>query len=238
VGSGVQVGEYNTEEANKERLMPEVMFETNRLYIQMLGEQAIHFRAAAEATRGDSGRDLAGFVRAYDAARAVNVALDEMMREVDKWSLDARKASGILMDEMVDWVINLHHELDLVDSYDLEVPDDLAIERTAFRVEVEADADPLLLLGNAAAMFAWSLSQHGLLRIARAARDRENRFEQFAWCHSEFERTYRAVRERIEAGNIAEESVVTATAKYLAESAEALRSDVVNISELPAGAGV
>ena len=218
--------------------MTEVMFETNRLYIQMLGEQAIHFRAAAEATRGDSGRDLAGFVRAYDAARAVNVALDEVMREVDKWSLDARKASGILMDEMVDWVINLHHELDLVDSYDLEVPDDLAIERIPFRVEVEAAEDHLLLLGNAAAMFAWSLSQHGLLRIARAARDRENRFEQFAWCHSEFERTYRAVRERIEAGDIAEESVVTATAKYLAESAEALRSDVVNISELPAGAGV
>ena len=181
---------------------------------------------------------MAGFVRAYDAARAVNVALDEMMHEVDEWSPDARRASRILMDEMVDWVINLHHELDLVDSYDLEVPDDLAIEQTAFRVEVEADVDRLLLLGNAAAMFAWGLSQHGLLRIAREARERENRFEQFACCHAEFERTYGAVRERIEAGDIAEESVVATTAKYLAKSAEALRSDVVNISEQSAGAGV
>ena len=215
--------------------MTEVMFETNRRFIEMLGEQAIHFRAAAEATRRAGGRDLAGFVRAYDAARAVNVALDEMMREVDEWSPDARKASRILMDEMVDWVINLHHELDLVDSYDLEVPDDLAIERTVFRVEVEANADRLLLLGNAAAMIAWCLSQHGLLRIAREAHDRENRFEQFAWCHEEFERTYGAVRERIAAGDIAEDSVVAATAKYLAASAEALRSDVVNMSELPAG---
>ena len=157
------------------------------------------------------------------------------MREVDEWSPDARKASRILMDEMVDWVINLHHGLDLVDSYDLGVPDDLAIERTAFRVEVEANADRLLLLGNAAAMFAWSLSQHGLLRIAREARDRENRFEQFAWCHSEFERTYGAVRERIDAGHMAEGSVVATAAEYLAKSAEALRSDVVNMSELPAG---
>ena len=131
-------------------------------------------------------------------------------------------------------------ELDLVDSYDLKVPDDLAIERTGgFRVEVEADADALLLLGNAAAMFAWSwIDQHGLLRIAREARDRENRFEQFAWCHEEFERTYGAVRERIDAGHIAEGSVVATAAEYLAKSAEALRSDVVNMSELPAGEGV
>ena len=214
--------------------MTEVMFETNRLYIQMLGEQAIHFRAAAEATRGDRGRDLAGFVRAYDAARAVNVALDEVMRKLGSVSPDARKVSRCLMDEMVDWVINLYQELDLVACYDLKVSEDLSMERPG-GVDVDADADALLLLGNATAMFAWCWIDHLLLRTALDAYDRESRFGQFSWAHEEFEKTHGAIRERIEAGDIAEESVVATTAKYLAKSAEALRSDVVNMSEQTAG---
>ena len=218
--------------------MTEVMFGTNRLYIQMLGEQAIHFRAAAEATRGDRGRDLAGFVRAYDAARAVNVALDEVMRKLGSVSPDARKVSRCLMDEMVDWVINLYQELDLVDYYDLKVSEDLSMERPGgVDVDVDADADALLLLGNATAMFAWCWIDHLLLRTGSAS-DREERFGQFAWAHEEFEKTHGAIRERIDAGHIAEGSDVATAAEYLAKSAEALRSDVINMSEQTAGEGV
>ena len=214
-----------------------VMFETHRRFIEMLGEQAVHFAAAAEATRGDGGRDLAAFVRAYDAARAINVDLDAAMEQLGSWSRDARKVSRSLMDEMVDWVIHLHHELDLVDYYDLKVPEDLGIDRPA-RVAVDADADALLQLGNAAAMFAWCWIDHLLLRTHPGAHDREGRFKQFDWKYEEFQKEYGVIRRRVEAGDIAADSGVDVTAKYLANSAEALRSDVINMSELPAGARV
>ena len=217
--------------------MTRVMFETHRRFIELLGEQAIHFAAAAKATRGDAGRDLAGFVKAYDAARAVNVELGVVMQKQGSWSPDARKVSRSLMDEMVDWVINLYHELDLVDYYDLKVPEDLSMERPG-RVEVDADADALLQLGNAAAMFAWCWIDHLLLRTNPDTYDREQRFKQFDSSHDEFVVEYGAIRRRIEAGEIAAGSVVDSTAEYLARSVETLRSDVINLSELPAGEGV
>ena len=211
-----------------------VMFETNRRFIELLGEQAVHFAAAAEATSGESGRDLAGFVRAHDAARAVQISL----HEVDEVSPDARKASRTLMDAMIDWVVNLHDEVDLVDLHDLDVPEGLGIKRNRFRVGVNADSDSLLLLGNVAAMFAWCEIQHGILQmVADNAHNREVRLGEFATCHEWFEAEYAALTERINEGAIAEDSVVATTAKYLAASAEAMRSDVVNISEQYAGAG-
>ena len=209
----------------------EVMFETNRRFIELLGEQAIHFTAAAKATRGDGGRDLAAFVQAYDAARAINVSLDGVMHETGEWSPDARKVSLCLMDEMVDWVNNLYDELDLVDYYDLQVSEDLTIERAEGRVDVEVDADSLLLLGNETAMFAWCWIDHLLLRSCPNSYDRESRLGQFAWGHAEFERLHEVMTARIVSEGLAEESIEASTAKYLADSTEALRSDVAEMSE-------
>ena len=216
-----------------------VMFDTHRRFIELLGEQAVHFAAAAEATHGEGGRDLAGFVRAHDAARAVQVSLDEVMEETELfWPRerygrpDVRKASRTLMDAMVDWVVSIHHEVDLLDLHDLDVPEELGIKREKSRVGVDADADSLLLLGNVAAMFAWCEIQHGILRmVVDDARQREVRLGEFATCHEWFEEEHAALAEWVKAGHIAEDAVVAASAKYLAVTAEAMRSDVVNISE-------
>ena len=218
-----------------------VVFETHRRLIELLGEQAVHFAAAAEATRGAGSRDLPGFIRAYDAARAVQVKLNEEMEQLDmNWEQqggcpDVRKVARCLMDEMVDWVINLYHELDIVHDYDLAVSSDFAIERGGTS-DVDAGADALLLLGNATAMYAWCWIDHLLLRTESAS-DREARFMQFAWNDKEFGEAYGAIQLEVARGEIGSQSVVAATAEYLVKGVEAMRNDVINMSEQPAGAG-
>ena len=222
-----------------------VMFDTHRRFIELLGEQAVHFAAAAEATHVEGRRDLAGFVRAHDAARAVQVSLDEVREETELfWPRerpgrpDVSKASRTLMDAMIDWVVNLHPEVDLLDLHDLDVPEELGIKREKSRVDVDADADSLLLLGNVAAMFAWCKIQHGILRmVVDDARERTVRFGEFATCHEWFKTEYSALAEWIAGDGIAEDSVVSATAKHLVDSVETMASDVMNICEQHSGAG-
>ena len=108
------------------------------------------------------------------------------------------KVSRCLMDEMVDWVNNLYDELDIVDYYDLQVSEDLTIERADGRVDVRKWMRiPCCLMGNETAMFDWCWIDHLLLRSCPNSYDRESRLGQFVWGHAEFERLHEVMTARI-----------------------------------------